>query len=156
MSFKLHRVHVWSGEVKDEPGGVAAKLLALARAGANLEYVDTRRLPDQEGAGILYVSPLTGPEQLRAAKAVGLHETQDPIVMRLEGDNTAGLAHRLTRQWELSGINLHGMVMSVLGTKFIGYVTFDSVEDANRAATILAEVGTADPPPAKKAVAHAK
>jgi hypothetical protein len=146
MSFKLHRVHVWSGEVADEPGGVASKLSVLAQAGANLEYVYTQRLADRPGTGVLYVSPLSGAEQLRAAKSVGLHETHDPIVMRIEGDNTAGMAHRLAQQWELRGINLHGMVMSVLGHRFVGYVTFDSAEDANHAATILAELGTAEHP----------
>ena len=30
--------------------------------------------------------------------------------------------------------------MAVLGTKFVGYVAFDTVADANRAAQILAEV----------------
>jgi len=146
MSFKLHRVHVWSGEVADEPGGGSAKLSMLAPAGANLEYVYTQRRVYRPGVGVLYVSPLSGAEQMRAAKVAGLHEAHEPIVMRIEGDNTAGLAHRLTQQWELSGLNLHGMVLSVLGTKFVGYVTFDSVEDANRSATILAEVGTAEPP----------
>ena len=66
--------------------------------------------------------------------------------MRVEGDDKAGLAGRLTQAWEMAGINLHGMVMSVVGGKFIGYVTFDTVPDANKAATILAELGTADPP----------
>jgi hypothetical protein len=52
------------------------------------------------------------------------------------------LGGRLTQTWEKAGINLHGMVMAVIGGKFVGYVTFDSVQDANKAATILAEVGT--------------
>jgi hypothetical protein len=43
----------------------------------------------------------------------------------------------------MAGINLHGLVMSVVGGKFIGYATFDSVQDANNAARILAELGTA-------------
>ena len=45
MGFKLDRVHVWSGEVVDQAGGVAAKLSLLAQAGANLEYIYTRRHP---------------------------------------------------------------------------------------------------------------
>ena len=60
-------------------------------------------------------------------------------VMRLEGDNTAGLAGRLKHAWATAGINLHGAIMTVIGTKFVGFVTFDSVEDANKAARILAE-----------------
>ena len=148
MSFKMDRVHVWATEVKDEPGGVAAKLSALDGAGADLEYVYTQRSPDRPGHGILYVAPLTGIGQLKAAKAAGLHEVNEPIVMRVEGDNTAGLAHRLKHAWAAAGINLHGSIMTVLGTKFVGFVTFDSVADANKAARILAEVGHEKPAPA--------
>jgi hypothetical protein len=72
-----------------------------------------------------------------------MHAVSEPIVMRVEGDDKAGLGGRLTQAWEMAGINLHGLVMSVIGTKFVGYATFDSVADANRAATILAELGTA-------------
>ncbi len=67
-------------------------------------------------------------------------ETQDQVVLRVEGDNQAGLAHRLTQQWALAGINLQGLTMSVLADKFIGYASFDSVTDANRAAQILADL----------------
>ena len=58
--------------------------------------------------------------------------------MRVEGDNEAGLAYRLTQQWALAGINLQGLSMAVLERKFIGFAAFDSVTDANRAAQILA------------------
>ena len=142
MSFKLDRVHVWSGEVADQAGGVAAKLALLAQAGANLEYIYTRRLEDRPGTGILYVAPVTGPMAVRAARSAGLHETKNPIVLRVEGDNAAGLAHRLTQQWAVEGLSLHGLMMSVLGDKFVGYVSFDTVGDANRAAAILGDLGS--------------
>jgi hypothetical protein len=143
MSFKLDRVHVWSGEVADQAGGVAAKLSLLAQAGANLEYIYTHRLRDQPGAGILYVAPVTGPLATRAAKSAGLHEANSPIVLRVEGDNAAGLAHRVTNQWASEGLSLHGLTMSVMGDKFVGYVSFDTVADANRAAAILGDLGSA-------------
>ena len=60
MSFRLDRVNLWAGEVPDQAGGAAGKLAFLAQAGANLEYVFTKRLQDQPGNGILYVSPITG------------------------------------------------------------------------------------------------
>jgi hypothetical protein len=142
MGFKLDRVHVWSGDVIDKAGGAADKLSLLAQAGANLEYVYTRRIADKPGTGVLYVAPITGPTQVRAAKAAGLHETQDPVVMRVEGDNEAGLAHRVAQQWAIANISLQGMSLSVLGKKFVGYVAFDSVDDANRAAQILADLGS--------------
>jgi hypothetical protein len=143
MSFKWDRVHVWSGDVKDQAGGVAEKLAHLAQAGANLEYVFTKRLPNKPGEGVLYVAPVTGPAQVRAAKAAGLHEVDNPVVRRIEGDNEAGLAHHLTQQWAMAGISLQGLSMAVLGTKFVGYAAFDNVPDANRAAQILADLGTA-------------
>ena len=141
MSFKLDRVHVWSGEVADTAGGVASKLAFLAQAGANLEYVFTKRLPDKPGWGVLFVAPVTGPAQVRAARAAGLTEVHEPVVRRIEGDNEAGLAHRLTQQWATSGISLRGLTMAVVGNKFVGYAAFDTVADANRAAQILADLG---------------
>jgi hypothetical protein len=145
MSFKMDRVHVWATEVKDEPGGVAGKLNKLDEAGADLEYVYTQRSVDRPGFGTLCVAPLTGSEQVRAAKAAGLHEVSEPIVMRLEGDNTAGLANRLKHAWATAGINLHGSILTAVAGKFVGFVTFDSVADANKAARILAEVGHEHP-----------
>src|SRR5712692_5356497 len=143
MGFKLDRMHVWSGEVPDKPGGVASKLSLLAQAGANLEFILTRRAGNQPGTGILFVAPLTGAGQVRAAKAAGLAETNDPVLLRVEGDNQAGLAHKVTQQWALAGISLQGLTMCVLGDKFIGYAAFDSVMDSNRAAAILSDLSAA-------------
>ena len=139
----MQRVHVYHTEVKDEPGGISDKLRPLGEAGAHLEYVYSQRSASRPGYGDLYVAPLTTQAQIAAAKDAGLHEVQEPIVMRVEGDDKAGLAGRLTIEWEKAGINLHGMVMSVFHGKFVGYLTFDSVNDGNKAATILAEIGTA-------------
>jgi hypothetical protein len=141
MGFKLERLHIWSGEIADQAGGMANKLASLAQAGANLEYISTRRQPERPGTGVLFVAPVTGPAQVRAARQAGLAEAHDPVVMRVEGDNEAGLAYRLTQQWALAGINLQGLTMSVLGSKFIGFAAFDTVADANRAAQILADLG---------------
>ena len=143
MSFKMQRVHLFHAEVEDKPGGAAAKLKKLAEGGAHLEYVNTQRSLAKPGMGDLYVAPILGNGALTAAKAAGMHEVSEPIVMRVEGDDKAGLGGRVTQAWEMAGISLHGLVMSVVGGKFIGYATFDTVADANSAATILAELGTA-------------
>ena len=58
--------------------------------------------PDKPGAGVLYVAPVTGPTQVRAARGAGLSEVHTPVVRRIEGDNEAGLAHRLTHDWLVS------------------------------------------------------
>jgi hypothetical protein len=141
MSFKLDRVHVWQCEVMDQAGGVAAKLSMLAQAGCNLEYIYTRRQMDKPGTGLLLVAPVSGPLQVRAAKSSGMCEVDTPVVLRVEGDNQAALGHKLTQTWALAGLSLHGLMMSVVGQRFVGYVSFDTVQDANRAAAILGDLG---------------
>jgi hypothetical protein len=142
MGFKLDRVHVWSVEVADRVGGVASKLAQLAQADTNLEFVFTKRTPDKPGSGVLYVAPVSGPLPVRAAKAAGFHEAHDPVVLRVEGDNETGLAHRVTQQWALAGISFQFLTMSVLSDKFIGFAAFDTVVDANKAAAILGDLGS--------------
>src|SRR5207248_4526678 len=110
---------------------------------SNLEYIYTRRLAEKPGTGVLYVAPITGPMQVRAARSAGLTETNDPVVLRVEGDNQAGLGHRVTQQWALAGLSFQGMTMAVLGGKFVGYVSFDTAGDANKAAAILGDLGAA-------------
>src|SRR5271168_3908589 len=127
MSFQLSRVHLWAGPVPDKVGGTAGKLHLLAEAGANLEYVFTKRMPDKPGSGVLFVAPISGAAQVRAAKIADLHETDDPIVYRIEGDNAQGLAHRLTHEWAVRDISLQGLTMAVLGNRFVAYAAFDTV-----------------------------
>lgn len=145
MGFKLDRVHVWAGEVLDQAGGVAAKLAILAQAGINLEYIYTRRNPDKPGTGILYVAPISGPLSQRTARSAGLHEVDNPVVMRVEGDNQAGLAHKVTQGWAMAGLSLQGLNMSVVKDSFVGYVAFDTFTDANRAVAIMGDLGCHHP-----------
>src|SRR5688572_18485865 len=114
MSFKMQRVHVYHTEVSDEPGGIAAKLKVLAEAGVHLEYVYSQRSATKPGLSDLYVAPIHGNGHLAVARSAGMHEVQEPIVMRVEGDDKAGLAGRLTLEWEKAGINLHEMVMAAI------------------------------------------
>src|SRR5437870_1479693 len=114
MGFKLERVHIWSGEIADEAGGMAKRLAPLAEAGANLEYIATRREPGKPGFGMLYVAPVTGPAQVRAARLSNLAEARDAVVLRVEGDNEAGLGYRLMKQWATAGINLQALTMAVM------------------------------------------
>lgn len=144
MSFKMQRVHVFHAEVPDRPGGIALKLKACAESGAHLEYVYSQRSASKAGIGDLYVAPHNGsPAESAALKKAGMHEVNEPVVMRVEGDDRAGLGSRLATAWEMAGLNLHGMMMAALAGKFVGYVTFDTAADGNKAATILAELGTA-------------
>ena len=140
--FRMKRVHVYQCEVDDVPGGTAAKLKALALAGAHLEYVHSGRSATKAGAGELLVAPTQTKAEMDIVRGAGFREVQKPTVMRFEGDDKAGLGGRVTLAWEAAGINLHGLMMAVVNGKFVGYATFDSSDDANTAATILADIGT--------------
>lgn len=145
MSFKMDRVHIWSVEVPDNSNKIVEILGKLDDANADLEYVETEKCPDNPGCSLLCVAPIVGAEQMEAAREAGLHEVQNPVVMRVVGDDTAGLAHRIKHAWTQAGIHLHSAMMTSIGDKFVGYITFDTVDDGNRAAIILAEVGIQQP-----------
>jgi hypothetical protein len=52
MPYRITRVDIWTGTLRDQPGGLAGKLEALSRGGANLEFVLSRRAPDRPGRGV--------------------------------------------------------------------------------------------------------
>ena len=79
MGFKLDRIHVWSGEIPDQPGAMSTKLAPLAQAGANLEFILTRRQPNSPGCGVLYVAPVTGAASVPRQRTVPL--TQRSLAM---------------------------------------------------------------------------
>ena len=49
MAYRINKVDVWAGEIEDRPGGLAKKLAVLAEAGANFEFLISRRAPKSRG-----------------------------------------------------------------------------------------------------------
>ena len=95
MSFKMDHVHVWACEVKtNQEGRGQAEPAGRSRCRSGIRL--HTRLAEKPGFGVLCVAG-DGMEQTKAAKSNGMHEVPDPIVMRVEGDNTAGLAPAKTR-----------------------------------------------------------
>jgi hypothetical protein len=138
MDFRLNRVQVWAAEVVDEPGGVARLLEPLAEAGANLEFIWSRRLDDKPGHGLLFVAPVTGLQQTRAAQSAGLQKSNDVVLLRIDGRDRPGLGHYLAACLAKAGINLRGMSMAAVNGQFVAYVACDSSEDTARAVQALA------------------
>ncbi len=68
MALKITRADVWASTIEDRPGGLAEKLAALAEAGAQLEFVIARRASERPSTGVVFLTPLKGAAQLRAAK----------------------------------------------------------------------------------------
>lgn len=133
----VERVDVWAATIKDKPGGLASILAGLRDAGADLDFIVARRAPDQPGTGVVFVTPLRGDREVRAASALGFDVTRSLHELRVEGENKPGVAAALTEKLAKAGINLRGLSAAVIGTRFILYIGLDTSEDAVKAAAIL-------------------
>lgn len=137
MAVEIGKVNVWVGEIEDRPGGLAGKLTALSQAGVNLEFVIARRAPETPGAGVVFLAPLRGAAQTRAAAAAGLTKADNLHSLRLEGPDRAGLGARITQALGEAGINLRGLSAAAVGRRMVCYLAFDSAADAQKASRIL-------------------
>jgi hypothetical protein len=138
MTLQMHKVQVWSGEIPDRPGAAAAKLEALVRAGADLEFIFTRPQKIAPDTSRLFVAPITGPEQIKAAMAAGLAPALDIAMLCVEGENRPGIGYDLMSQLAIGGINLRGLSISSVGNRFAAYLAFENLDTANQAIQILA------------------
>ena len=138
MAFQLRRVQVWSGELPDRPGAAAGKLELLARSGANLEFVFTRPHPKKADTTIIFLAPVSGPEQMQAARQADLAPALDVAMLCVEGEDRRGMGYEIMSRLAVAGINLRGLSLSCLSNRFAAYLAFDSADIATQATQILA------------------
>jgi hypothetical protein len=133
---------VWAGDIADQPGALADKIDALAKAGANLEFVIARRRPEAPGKGVVFVSPVQGKSAEDAATSSGLSKALDVPTLRVEGSDQPGIGERMLRAISDLGINLRGVSAAAIGGKFVTYIGFYRADEASRAAQALRELET--------------
>jgi len=137
MDLLVERVDVWAATVEDRPGGLAQLLATLRDAGADLQSIIARRAPEQPGKGVVFVTPLQGDKEIRAAAQVGFNVSYSLHSVRVMGPDRPGIAAELTQKLADEQINLRGFTASVIGPQFVAYVAVDSLDDANKAMEIL-------------------
>ena len=137
MKLEINRMPVWAASIEDRPGGLSEKLATLAEAGANLEFIIARRAPGKKGIGVVFLTPLKGAAQLRAANNAGFNKTESLHSVRVEGTDNPGLGAKLTQKLAEAGINLRGLSAAVVGRRFILYLAFDTSADASKAMRLL-------------------
>lgn len=137
MAMKVGRVDTWAATIKDVPGGLAAKLAELAAAKANLEFVISRRAPEKPGTGVVFVTPVKGAAQVRAARKAGFKTTPSLHTVRVEGPDKAGQGARIAEALAAAGINLRGFSAAAIGRKFIAHVAVDTGAAATKAIKVL-------------------
>jgi hypothetical protein len=138
MGFSMSKVQVWSGEMPDRAGAVAAKLEMLANAGADLAFIFTRPKPSQPETTLLFLAPIVGAQQVQAAQAVGLAPARDIAMLCVEGENRPGIGYQLMSHLAVAGIILRGLSISAVGNRFAAYLAFDNPDAATQATQILA------------------
>ncbi|MDM8008781.1 MAG: amino acid-binding protein [Phycisphaerae bacterium] len=137
MKLKISNEDVWVTGMKDRPGSLAAKLADLARAGANLEFVIARRESSIPGTGVVFVTPLKGAKQIKAAKEAGFAKSKSLHSLRITCANKKGLGAALTRALAKEGVNLRGFSGAALAKQCVFHLAFDKAADARKAVAIL-------------------
>ncbi len=137
MKLNVTKVDVWAASIKDRPGSLAGKLAALADAGANLEFVIARREASRPGTGVVFLTPLKGAAQIRAAKKAGFKRTGSLHSVRIEGSDKPGLGAKITQALAVEGVNLRGLSAAAIGRRCIVHLALDSSDDARKAMRIL-------------------
>jgi len=137
MDLFVEHMDVWVAGIQDKPGGLADVLGILRDAGANLQFIIARRAADEPGKGALFVTPLQGDREIRAAAQVGFNVTHTLHSVRVMGRDRPGIAAELTQKLADAGINLRGFSAAVIGSQFVAYVAVDSLQDADQAIEIL-------------------
>jgi predicted amino acid-binding ACT domain protein len=140
MDLAVERVDVWAAPIQDRPGSLAGLLKTLHKAGADLQFIIARRAADKPGTGVVFVTPLQGDREIRAASQAGFNVTQSLHSIRIMGQDKAGIVAELTQALAEGGINLRGLSASVIGSQFVAYLGVDSREDAIKAMDVLARV----------------
>ena len=137
MELLVERVDIWAATIEDRPGALSGVLTALREAGADLQFIISRRAPDQPGAAVVFVTPLQNDREIRAAAQVGFNVAHSLHSVRIMGPDRPGVAAELTQKLADGGINLRGFSASAIGRQFVAYVAVDSLDDANKASEIL-------------------
>ena len=137
MKVDVSRVDVWAAAIKDRSGALAEKLDALAQADIDLEFIIARRAHEKPGTGVVFVTPIKGPRQIRAARKAGFEKTKSLHGILVATGNKPGLAAELTKRLAEAGINLRGLSGAAIGNRAIFHLAFDSSDDASKAKRLL-------------------
>ena len=137
MALQITRTDVWAAEIEDRPGALAEKLAVLSAAGADLGFVLARGMSKSDDPGVVFVTPLKGAKQLRAAEQQGFVKTDGLHCLRVGGTDKPGLGARITETLAREGINLRGLSATVVGKRFTCYLALYTAADATTATRIV-------------------
>ena len=133
----VEREDVWVASLEDKSGALGRKLAVLADAGADLDFMIARRVPDKPGVGVVFVTPLRGDREVEAATEAGFSVATRMHAVRVEGTNKPGITAKLTHKLAQAGLNLRGLSAAAVGTHFVLHLALESDADAQTAIKLL-------------------
>jgi hypothetical protein len=137
MKMEVSKVDVWAASMEDKPGGLAEKLDALAKADIDLDFVNARRAPERPGEGVVFVMPIQGARQIRAARKAGFEKSTSLHGIRIDTGNKPGFSAELAKIIADEGINLRAFSGASISNRAIFYLAFDNSADVTKALRLL-------------------
>ena len=137
MGLDVSRVDVWAATIRDRAGGAAEKLGPLASAGVNLEFVIARRSSSRPGQGVVFLTPIKGAAETRAAKKAGFTKTNSLHSVRVEGPDKPGLGAKITQAMADAGLSMRGLSAAAIKKRFVAHLAFDTSAQATKAVRVL-------------------
>jgi hypothetical protein len=137
MRVDVNRVDMWVASIEDVPGGLSDKLDTLANADVDLEFISARRAPDKPGKGVVFVTPIKGPKQIRAARKAGFEKSKSLFAIRVATGNKPGYSADLTMRLAEAGLNLRGISGATISNRAVFYIAFDSSADVSKAIRVI-------------------
>lgn len=127
MAYTINKVNVWAADIANRPGTLAAILDGLSSAGTQLEFMIARKVSNNTSR--VFVAPIKGAKQHRAAASVGLARAAGMHSLRIEGPDRAGLGAKITNTVVENGINLRGASAAAIGKKAVFYLAVENEQD---------------------------
>jgi len=136
MAVTVKKIVLWRKEVENRSGVLAETLAPLAKAGTDLQILLAYRYTGDQTKAAVEAYPVTGKKSQTAAQEAGLSAASIPVVL-VEGDNKAGLGHRIAQSIAEAGISLNFVVAQVVGRKYSAVFGFDSEDAAAKGMTSI-------------------
>jgi len=127
MPYTINKVDVWAADIPNQAGTLSRILEGVSGGGAQLEFMIARKV--DEGTSRVFLAPIKGSKQQRAATEVGLARAAGMHSLRVEGPDQAGLGARITNAVAGKGINLRGASAAAIGKKAVFYLAVESEQD---------------------------
>ena len=139
MAITVKKITLWRKELENQTGTLAKTLEPLA--GVDLQVVMGYRHPEGGTKAAVELYPITGKKSVAKAQEAGLAASSIPALL-VEGDNKAGLGHKIAQGISAAGINMNFLVALVIGKKYSSVIGFENESDANVSVAIIKKAVT--------------